>query len=90
MRAIRHRPKDPQGWEDRVAAARSRVAAAASLEALAEALNGPAFAGLPLPDLLALPSFGGERPEGPGCFSWDAARVLVMNAAADGFEIRRR
>jgi hypothetical protein len=90
MRAIRHEVKDPQGWDDRVAGARARVAAATSLDALSDVLNGPAFAALPLPDLVALPSFGGTRPPGTGCFSWDAARVLVVNAAADGFEIRER
>jgi len=90
MRAIRHEVKDPQGWADRVAGTRAQVAAAASLDALADLLNGPAFAALPLHDLVALPSYGGARPAGTGCFSWDAARVLVVNPAADGFEIRGR
>lgn len=90
MRAIRHEVREPEGWEGRVAAARARVAAAGSLDALAEVLGGPAFAALPLADLVALPGYGGARPEGPGFFSWDGGRVLVMNAAADGFEIRRR
>jgi len=90
MRAIRHEVRDPQGWTDRVAGARARVADASSLDALSEVLNGPAFAALPLPDLVALPSYGGPRPAGTGCFSWDAGRALVVNAAADGFEIRER
>ena len=90
MRAIRHEVREPLGWEGRVASARARVAAAVSLDALAEALNGPVFAALPLAELVALPSYGGARPSGAGCFSWDAARVLVLNGEADGFEIRAR
>jgi hypothetical protein len=90
MRAIRHEPREPVGWEGRVAAARARVAAAGSLDALAEVLNGPDFAALPLPDLVALPAYGGTRPVEKGSFSWDEGRVLAVNAAADGFEIRRR
>jgi hypothetical protein len=90
MRAIRHEVRDPEGWEGRVAGARARVAAARSLDGLAEVLNGPDFAALPLPDLVSLPAYGGERPSGTGSFSWDGGRVLVVNAAADGFELRRR
>jgi hypothetical protein len=88
--AIQHRVTDPKGWPDRVARARAEVASARSLDALAEVLNSPAFAALPLADLVALPAYGGERPAGPGAFSWDAGRVLVMDEYATGFAIQRR
>lgn len=81
---------EPEGWDARVERARAAVGETRSLEALAEVLNSPHFAALPLPDLLALPSFGGERPDRRGAFSWDAGRVLVMNADADGFLVERR
>jgi hypothetical protein len=90
MRAIQHHIADPQGWPERVSRARAEIARAGSLEALADVLNSPAFAALPLADLVALPSYGGERPSGTGVFSWDAERVLVMTELADGFAIERR
>jgi hypothetical protein len=90
MRAILHHVTEPQGWDDRIARARRKVAGAASLDELADVLNSPHFAALPLGDLVALPTFGGERPAGTGVFSWDPERVLVMNEIADGFELRRR
>jgi hypothetical protein len=90
MRATLNHVSEPQGWQDRIASARNKVAGARSLDELADVLNSPHFAALPLTDLAVLPTFGGERPAGTGVFSWDPGRVLVMNEIADGFELRRR
>jgi hypothetical protein len=90
MRAIRHEGGDPEGWAERIARARAEVAAARTLDGLAAVLNGGAVAALPLEDLVALPSFGGDRPDGNGVFSWDASRILVMSPFADGFAIESR
>ncbi len=83
-------PTEPDGWTARVAHARASVQAAASLDELAAALNGPDFAALPLKDLVTLPTFGGERPRGRCVFSWDVDRVLMMNELGDGFAIEPR
>lgn len=81
---------EPEGWAERVTRARADVRRATTLDALAAALNSPDFAALPLADLVHLPTFGGERPHGRCVFSWDAARVLVMNELGDGFSIEPR
>lgn len=83
-------PEEPEGWAARVASARSSVRAATSLDQLAAVLNSPDFAALPLRDLVSLPTFGGERPQGRCVFSWDATRVLMMNELGDGFTIEPR
>lgn len=83
-------PGEPEGWAARVASARASVRAAASLDQLADVLNSPDFAALPLRDLVSLPTFGGERPRGRCVFSWDATRVLMMNELGDGFTIEPR
>jgi hypothetical protein len=83
-------PVEPHGWVERVARARAAMHAAKSLDELAEVLNSPSFAALPLKDLVSLPTFGGERPRGACIFSWDLTRVLVMNDLADGFSIEPR
>jgi hypothetical protein len=83
-------PTEPDGWADRVARARESVHQARSLDELARALNSPAFAALPLKDLVTLPTFGGERPRGRCVFSWDDDRVLMMNDLGDGFTIEPR
>jgi hypothetical protein len=83
-------PTEPDGWTERVARARATVHQASSLDELAEALNSPEFAALPLKDLVTLPTYGGDRPRGRCVFSWDRDRVLVMNELGDGFYIERR
>lgn len=83
-------PNEPIGWAQRVSRARAAVKSAGSLDELAEVLNSPDFAALPLKDLVTLPTFGGDRPRGSCVFSWDASRILVMNEVADGFVIERR
>ncbi|HUL59594.1 MAG TPA: hypothetical protein VLU43_09985 [Anaeromyxobacteraceae bacterium] len=88
--AVAHRIREPQGWDDRVARARSAVAKARSLDDLADLLNSAHFAALPLKDLVQLPTFGGERPGGTGIFSWDAERVLVMDELGEGFRVVAR
>lgn len=77
----------------RTRAARVLVGAARSLDELAAILNGPAVAALPLSELAALPTYGGERPRFIGCVSCDATRLLLVNAQgeeADPFVIRFR
>jgi hypothetical protein len=66
------------------------VQAARTLDELAEVLNSPAFATLPLKDLVTLPTFGGDRPQGRCVFSWDPERVLTMNELGDGFTLQPR
>lgn len=83
-------PAEPDHWTDRVTQARALVKGAQSLDELAAVLNSPAFAALPLKDLVTLPTFGGERPRGRCVFSWDDARVLTMNELGDGFSIEPR
>jgi hypothetical protein len=85
--AVAPRSREPQGWDERVARSRAALAKARSLDELAELLNGPDFAALPLRDLVHLPTFGGARPRGTGIFSWDADRVLVMDDLGDGFRL---
>lgn len=82
--------QEPHGWTERVSRARSSVHAAKSLDELADILNSPDFAALPLKDLVTLPTFGGERPRGRCVFSWDASRVLMMNEMGDGFTVEPR
>lgn len=36
-----------------------------------------------------LPTFGGERPEGDGVFSWDAGRVLVGDTENEAIIVSR-
>jgi hypothetical protein len=83
-------PSEPDGWTERVTRARNSVHGARTLDELAEILNSPDFAALPLKDLVTLPTFGGERPSGRCVFSWDERRVLMMNELGDGFAIEPR
>jgi hypothetical protein len=69
------------------------VGAARSLDELAAVLNSPAVAALPLADLVALPTYGGERPRRVACVSCDATRLLLVNTdgeEADPFILKPR
>jgi hypothetical protein len=78
---------------ERTRAARALVGAARSLDELASILNSPVVAALPVADLAALPTYGGERPRYIGCVSCDDARLLLVNAQGeetDPFIVRLR